>query len=249
MEMTGEQRIAAPRQRVWEALNDPEILKQCIPGCQSIEKSDENTFSARVKAKVGPVNSTFSGNVTLSDLNPPESYTISGQGSGGAAGFAKGSAHVSLEDDGAETVLRYKVDAQVGGKLAQVGQRLIQSTANKYAKQFFDTFTEKVGAAQTAKTTTEQEAEARASSAGTASAQPAPTADESAQVHTAEGAATPAAEATPEQPAAGEAPASSPEQPRQPATEGGGERRGLDPRIWITGVIAVAIILLAILSA
>ncbi len=146
MELTGEHTIQADRQKVWESLNDPEILKQCIPGCEEIEQSDENEFSAKVKAKVGPVNSRFSGKVTLSNLNPPESYTISGEGSGGAAGFAKGGADVHLEEiDASQTKLSYKVDAQVGGKLAQLGQRLIQSTANKYAKQFFDKFEQIVG--------------------------------------------------------------------------------------------------------
>jgi carbon monoxide dehydrogenase subunit G len=146
MELTGEYTIQADRQKVWESLNDPEILKQCIPGCEEIEQSAENEFSAKVKAKVGPVNSRFSGKVTLSNLNPPESYTISGEGSGGAAGFAKGGADVKLEEiDASQTKLSYKVDAQVGGKLAQLGQRLIQSTANKYAKQFFDKFEQVVG--------------------------------------------------------------------------------------------------------
>lgn len=146
MEMSGEHTIAAPRQTVWEALNDPEILKQCIPGCEEIEQSADNEFSAKVKAKVGPVNAKFSGKVTLSNLNPPESYTISGEGTGGGAGFAKGGADVKLEEIDAErTKLSYEVNAQVGGKLAQLGQRLIKSTANKYAKQFFDKFQEVVG--------------------------------------------------------------------------------------------------------
>ncbi len=140
MELSGEQRIPAPRQTVWEALNDPDVLKQCIPGCQHIEKSGDNEFTAKVKAKVGPVNSTFSGKVELTNLNPPESYTISGQGTGGAAGFAKGGADVHLKDEGDNTLLTYQVNAQVGGKLAQLGQRLIQSTANKYASQFFENF-------------------------------------------------------------------------------------------------------------
>src|SRR5262249_36409217 len=115
MDMTGERRIPAPRQRVWEGLNDPEILKQCIPGCESVEKVSDTEFVAKVRAKVGPVSAHFSGKVTLSDLDPPSGYTISGEGTGGVAGFAKGGATVSLEEDGSETVMRYGVQAQVGG--------------------------------------------------------------------------------------------------------------------------------------
>lgn len=146
MEMSGEHTIAAPRQTVWEALNDPEILQKCIPGCEYVEASGDNEFTAKVKAKVGPVSAKFSGKVSLTNLNPPESYTISGEGTGGAAGFAKGGADVKLEEIDAEhTKLTYEVQAQVGGKIAQLGQRLVKSTANKYAKQFFDTFQETVG--------------------------------------------------------------------------------------------------------
>jgi carbon monoxide dehydrogenase subunit G len=140
MDISGEYRIAAPRQRVWDGLNDPEILKQSIPGCEEIEKTSDTELNAKVRAKVGPVNARFSGTVTLSNLNPSESYTIAGEGKGGAAGFAKGSADVSLEDAGEETILRYKASAQVGGKLAQIGSRLIQGTAEKMANQFFGTF-------------------------------------------------------------------------------------------------------------
>ncbi|SDF77164.1 hypothetical protein SAMN05216241_102296 [Limimonas halophila] len=270
MEMTGEQRIAAPRERVWEALNDPEILKQCIPGCQSIEKSDENSFAAKVKAKVGPVNSTFSGTVTLSDLNPPESYTISGQGSGGAAGFAKGSARVSLEEDGGETILRYTVDAQVGGKLAQVGQRLIQSTANKYAKQFFDSFTEKVGAAQAAETAAEAEqpqaetapaaeateppatGEAPAAAPAGETAAPSPEAEATAGAGTtarAQSQAPQEAAETVAETAGGTTQPGSESQPAQEPSAAPENRRGLDPKIWVPGLIALIVILLAILSA
>jgi carbon monoxide dehydrogenase subunit G len=146
MEINGEYRIAAPRQTVWEGLNDPEVLKQCIPGCEEIEKTSDTEMSAKVKAKVGPVSAKFAGTVTLSNLNPPESYTISGEGKGGAAGFAKGSADVALEEDGAETILRYTATAQVGGKLAQIGSRLIKGTADKMANDFFGTFSEVVAA-------------------------------------------------------------------------------------------------------
>src|SRR5918911_4724471 len=140
MDMTGEYRIPAPRQRVWEALNDPEVLRQAIPGCEQLDKVSDTELTARVKAKVGPVSATFNGKVTLGDLNPPESYTISGEGSGGVAGFAKGGARVHLTDEGADTVLRYDAKADVGGKLAQIGSRLIQGTAKKMADDFFGRF-------------------------------------------------------------------------------------------------------------
>lgn len=146
MDMTGEYRIPAPRQAVWEALNDPDVLKQAIPGCEEIEKDSPTSFTAKVTAKLGPVKARFTGAVTLSDLNPPESYTISGEGKGGAAGFAKGGAKVHLSEDGAETVLSYEVNAAVGGKIAQLGGRLIDSTARKMADQFFSKFVEIVTA-------------------------------------------------------------------------------------------------------
>ncbi|MFZ1430418.1 MAG: carbon monoxide dehydrogenase subunit G, partial [Geminicoccaceae bacterium] len=145
MDMTGEYRIPAPRQRVWEALNDPEILKAAIPGCEELNKVGDNDLEARVKAKVGPVSATFTGKVTLSDLNPPESYRISGEGKGGAAGFAKGGAEVNLTEDGSGTILRYTAKADVGGKLAQIGSRLIQGTAKKMADDFFGKFSAIVG--------------------------------------------------------------------------------------------------------
>ncbi len=145
MDMTGEYRIDAPRQRVWEGLNDPEVLKQCIPGCEEIVQKSDTELSAKVTAKVGPVKAKFAGDVTLSDINPPESYTISGEGKGGAAGFAKGGAKVHLAEDGADaTLLTYEVDAQVGGKLAQIGARLINGTAKKMADDFFGKFSELV---------------------------------------------------------------------------------------------------------
>jgi carbon monoxide dehydrogenase subunit G len=140
MEMQGERRLPVPRQRVWEGLNDPETLKKSIPGCEAIEKLSDTEFTAKVVARVGPVKASFSGKVTLSDLDPPAGYTISGEGTGGVAGFAKGSAKVALEEDGGETVLRYGVQAQVGGKLAQIGSRLIDGTARKMADEFFDRF-------------------------------------------------------------------------------------------------------------
>ncbi len=147
MEMTGEYRVPAPRQKVWEALNDPEILRQCIPGCEEIGKLSATEMTAKVTAKVGPVKAKFGGKVTLSDLDPPNGYRISGEGSGGAAGFAKGGATVRLADDGDGTTLAYTVEAQVGGKLAQIGSRLIDGTARKMADEFFGKFVEVVGAA------------------------------------------------------------------------------------------------------
>ena len=140
MDMTGEYRIPAPRQRVWEALNDPEVLKAAISGCEELNKLSDNELDARVKAKVGPVSATFTGKVTLNDLNPPVSYRIVGEGKGGAAGFAKGGAEVALAEDGTDTILRYSAKADVGGKLAQIGSRLIQGTAKKMADDFFGRF-------------------------------------------------------------------------------------------------------------
>src|ERR1700730_11973285 len=146
MEMPGEFRIPAPRQRVWEALNDPEILKQSIPGCQTLEKVSDTEFNGKVVASVGPVRATFGGTVTLSDLDPPQSYMISGEGSGGVAGFAKGGAKVNLAEDGGATVLHYEVQAQVGCKLAQVGSRVIDGGARKMANHFFRRLPAAVGA-------------------------------------------------------------------------------------------------------
>ena len=146
MQMSGQHRIEAPRNRVWEALNDPEVLKQAIPGCEEIEKVSDTQFTAKVKAKVGPVSAKFSGAVTLTDLDPPNGYTISGEGKGGTAGFAKGGAKVRLEDDGSGTLLHYDVEANVGGKLAQIGSRLIDSTAKKMANDFFGSFSDAVTA-------------------------------------------------------------------------------------------------------
>ena len=142
MDMTGEYRIAASREEVWRALNDPDVLKQSIPGCDEIIRTSDTTMTAKVTVKVGPVKAKFTGDVTLSDFDPPNGYTISGQGKGGPAGFAKGSAKVRLEQDGDGTLLKYEVNATVGGKLAQIGSRLIDSTARKMAKDFFGKFAE-----------------------------------------------------------------------------------------------------------
>jgi uncharacterized protein len=145
MDMTGEVQIPAPRAKVWAALNDPEILKQSIPGCEEIEKISDTEMTAKVTAKVGPVKARFNGKVLLSDLKPPTSYKISGEGNGGGVGFAKGGATVTLADDGAGTKLTYIVQANVGGKLAQIGSRLIDATARKMADDFFARFAEVVG--------------------------------------------------------------------------------------------------------
>jgi carbon monoxide dehydrogenase subunit G len=158
MEMTGEYKIPAPREKVWEALNDPEILKVCIPGCQEMSKESDTELSATVKSKVGPVSATFKGKVTLSDVDAPNGYKISGEGTGGVAGFAKGGAEVSLADDGDGTLLNYTATGQVGGKLAQIGSRLIDSTAKKMANEFFGKFAEVV-AAENAAPEAAQEAE------------------------------------------------------------------------------------------
>lgn len=148
MKMSGEEIIAAPRETVWQALNDPEILKQCIPGCETITKHSDTQLEARVIAKVGPVKAGFTGIVSLTDLDPPSSYRISGEGKGGLAGFASGGADVRLEDAQGGTKLSYDVDAQVGGKLAMLGSRLIDSTARSMATQFFEKFAEIVGGAK-----------------------------------------------------------------------------------------------------
>ncbi|MBR0673090.1 SRPBCC family protein, partial [Neoroseomonas soli] len=141
MDMSGERRIPAPRQRVWDALNDPEMLRAAIPGCESVTRTAEDAFEAKVALKIGPMAAKFGGKVKLENINAPASYTISGEGNGGAMGFAKGGADVSLEEVGPEeTLLKYTVKAQVGGKMAQLGARLIDSTAKQMSDQFFDRF-------------------------------------------------------------------------------------------------------------
>lgn len=142
MEMNDTQHINAPRETVYAALNDPDVLKACIPGCESLEKVSDTEMNATVVLRVGPVKARFKGTVELSDLQPPESYTISGEGKGGVAGFAKGGARVKLIEEGADTLLEYEVKADIGGKLAQLGSRLIDSTSKKLASQFFQNFSE-----------------------------------------------------------------------------------------------------------
>ena len=145
VEMQGEERIEASIDKVWAALNDPEILKACIPGCESLEK-DGDKLIATVVLKIGPIKAKFNGEVELKNLNPPKSYTIAGEGKGGIAGFAKGGADVNLRDDGDATTLTYVAKADVGGKIAQLGSRLIQSTSKKLAAQFFADFNKKASA-------------------------------------------------------------------------------------------------------
>lgn len=148
MAIQGEYRIAAPREAVWAALNDPEVLKACIPGCEELTKVSDTEIDARVSAVLGPVRSTFATRIQLSDIQPPVSYTISGEGKA-AAGFGKGSAKVELTEDGAVTVLRYSADLRLGGKLAQVGSRLLEGATRQLADQFFDAFAKRLDAGAT----------------------------------------------------------------------------------------------------
>lgn len=146
MEMTGEQLIRATQADTWAALNDPAILKECVPGCESIELTGDNEYAVLMTARVGPVSAKFKGRMTLSNIVAPVSYSISFEGQGGVAGFAKGSADVSLSAAGQDTKLSYSVKANVGGKLAQIGSRLVDAAAHKVANEFFASFNEKVGA-------------------------------------------------------------------------------------------------------
>jgi uncharacterized protein len=249
MDMNGEYRISAPRSRVWEALNDPEILKQCIPGCEEIQKQSETEMTAKVVAKVGPVKAKFAGKVTLSDIDAPNGYTITGEGSGGAAGFGKGGAKVNLVEDGADTVLSYTAHAQVGGKLAQIGSRLIDGTARKMADDFFAKFTQVVGQPAEAATETGE-----VSAPGAVEpAQPA-LAAETAGVGATATAAPPSDAAKAEPPVflSSETAAVPPPSPTpsagptvastgQPSVE---QSRGLQPMVWIPLIIVVVAILL-----
>jgi carbon monoxide dehydrogenase subunit G len=140
MDMTGEYRIAAPRTKVWAALNDIEVLKACIPGCEEIERTSATTMVAKFVQKIGPVKAKFDGAIRLLNIVAPASYTIQGEGKGGVAGYAKGAADVMLTESDRETVLTFVANAQVGGKLARLGSRLIDAVAKKIAKQFFDNF-------------------------------------------------------------------------------------------------------------
>lgn len=145
LEFSGEYRIAAPQQRVWAALNDPAVLQASIAGCRQLDKVSDSEFSAIVVAKVGPVSATFRGSVELSEIDAPNSYTLTGRGQGGAAGFARMTARVQLSPAGDETVLQYTASADIGGKLASVGSRLVQSVAKKNADDFFSAFARQLG--------------------------------------------------------------------------------------------------------
>lgn len=164
MEMTGEQLIHASQAQTWAALNDPAILKECVPGCESIERTGDNEYVVLMTARVGPVAAKFKGRMTLSNIVAPDSYSIAFEGQGGVAGFAKGSADVALAGEGQATRLAYKVKANVGGKLAQIGSRLIDATARKMAEEFFTRFAAAVGSA------------APEAAAATAPSEPTPTA-------------------------------------------------------------------------
>ena len=215
MEMTGEYHIPAPRERVWQALNDPETLKRAIPGCREIEKVTDTEFTAKVVAKVGPVSATFGGKVNLTDLDPPKAYTISGEGTGGVAGFARGSAKVRLDDEGAEsTRLHYEVQAHVGGKLAQIGSRLIDATSRKMADDFFGRFVEALS----------PPAEGNGAAASKAAAAPAPRTPEPQAV-----------------PSTAPQPPGLPEELPQPQSSSTTEvpSRRLPPVVWVTGLTAV----------
>lgn len=147
MELHDEIRISAPKQTVYEALNDPKILQRCIPGCEELIKNSDTELEAKVVLKIGPVKARFSGNVHLNTDGAPNSFSLSGKGNGGAAGHAKGGADVTLEADGEDTILKYQAKAEIGGKIAQLGSRLIQGTAKKLASKFFGSFAELVGEA------------------------------------------------------------------------------------------------------
>ena len=235
MEIKGEYRIPAPRQKVWEALNNPEILKQTIPGCDELVKLSDTEMNGKVTAKVGPVSAKFAGKVTLSDIKPPESYTIFGEGQGGVAGFAKGGAKVSLAEDGPDaTVLTYVADAQVGGKLAQIGSRLIQSTATVMANQFFGRFAEAVGQANSPPAS----AAAPPASAPAASTEPLPP-NPTVEAQMAAGAAPIGA------PAGATTTASIAAAPNAAAVA---SRGGVSPTMWITGLVILVAIVLAIFA-
>jgi carbon monoxide dehydrogenase subunit G len=153
VEQSGEYRIAAARSNVWEGLNDPDVLARCIDGCLSMQRTSDEQFDAAVKAKIGPVSATFQAQLKLSELQPPASYTLTANAKGGAAGFGKGSARVSLDEDGDATLLRYTVNANVGGKLAQVGSRLIDAAARKMADDFFAAFGREISGEEPVDTT------------------------------------------------------------------------------------------------
>ena len=220
MKMNGEFRVPTDRETVWQALNDPEVLKACLPGCQEIEKTSDTDMTATLVIKVGPVKATFKGGVALSDLDPPNGYTLSGQGQGGAAGFASGEAKVKLIEEGGETVVQYEVDAKVGGKLAQIGSRLIDSTAKKLSKQFFDSLAEKLGG--------EGESDAGEDPEG------GPDAEAPRQTKT--------------QPDAGAAPTSNTAEASPPPLQPAAQRMGAPTAAWAGAVVVVAAVLILVFS-
>lgn len=171
MELNGERTLQASVEKTWEALNDPAVLKQCIPGCESLERTGDDSFTASLALKIGPVNAKFKGLVKLSDLNPPNSYTLSFEGQGGMAGFGKGTAAVTLTEEGpTQTRLNYTANAKVGGKIAQVGSRLVDATAAKMAEDFFKAFEAAVAAPAAAEAEATPEAPAAAPAAPAAAA-------------------------------------------------------------------------------
>jgi uncharacterized protein len=221
MDMTGEYRIPASRQHVWEALNDPTILSQCVPGCEEIVKLSDVEWTAKVVAKVGPVKAKFGGKVLLTDLDPPNGYKITGEGTGGAAGFAKGGATVKLVDIPEGTLLSYVVQANVGGKLAQIGSRLIDGASRKMADEFFAKFAAVVGA----------------SGAGTMAAPtPAASPDPAAA-----GMASPEAVV---RPVVAPTPVSAPPRPAAPPPAAAPPRGALSPVTWVIGIAVVAAVIL-----
>jgi carbon monoxide dehydrogenase subunit G len=223
MDMTGEFRIPASREAVWKALNDPDVLKQCIAGCEELTKNSDTEFVARVVAKVGPVKAAFNGKVTLSDLDPPNGYKITGEGQGGAAGFAKGGAEVRLEPDSGGTLLKYAVSAAIGGKLAQIGARLIDGTARKMAEDFFAKFAQLVATGQTTVSTA---APATGSTASSDQVAPESSLDET--------------------PPPAPAPHDAPAEMKPDIDVGGHSAGGIKPWMWVSALILLAIALLVI---
>jgi len=221
MKMNGEFRVPTDRETVWRALNDPAVLKECLPGCQEIEKTSDTEMTATLAIKVGPVKATFKGGVTLSDLDPPNGYTLSGQGQGGTAGFASGEAKVNLVADDGATVVHYDVDAKVGGKLAQIGSRLIDSTAKKLAKQFFDSLAERLGGGEEAGPET---------AAAETPPDPAPAPSE------------------PAAPPAEEAQEGMPDEAAGPPLEPAAQRMGLPTAAWAAAVVVVAVVLILVFT-
>ena len=224
MELTGEHRIPAPRETVWKALHDPEILKACVKGCKELTQISDDELAGKVEAKVGPVKATFDAVVRITDPVAPERYTLVGEGKGGVAGFAKGSAEVVLAEDGADTILTYSAKANVGGKLAQLGSRLVDSTAKKYAADFFEKLTEILSKGA------EPEAAVGTDADGTPAQQEA-----AAAAVPASSAPPPAPAAAPVAPAAPAAPAT----PAAPANEPIFSR----PSVWIGIAAAIGVIL------